>query len=166
MIQKIREGGPMDLNECLSVGDELLEVNGQTLVGVSHDEAIELVRQAPNDVTIVVCRMRNKDDRMKETPSITSSKYICIYMSNVLSLSLSLSLSPHLLTLASGTPELPMTIEIQQPTTSESEDDHGSTTTSLTSASPALQAIYQMPDFSRRFERQSWRERHEEERRR
>ena len=66
----------MDLNERLRIGDELLEVNGQTLVGVSHDEAIELVRQASNDVTIVVCRVRNKDDSMKETSSITSSKYL------------------------------------------------------------------------------------------
>ena len=48
-------------------------------------------------------------------------------------------------------------------TTSESEDDHRSN--SASSSSPALHSIYltsTIPDFSRRFERLSWRERHAE----
>ncbi len=48
-------------------------------------------------------------------------------------------------------------------TTSESEDDHRSNSTS--SSSPALNSIYLtsgIPDFSRRFERESWRQRHAE----
>ena len=64
------------------------------------------------------------------------------------------------------TPDVPVESS-QHTTTSESEDDHGSTsaTTSLTSSSsPALQSLY--PDFARRFERQSYRQRHEEEKRR
>ena len=51
-------------------------------------------------------------------------------------------------------------------TTSESEDDHRSNSSTLTSSSsPALHLIYltsAIHDFSRRFERQSWRERHAE----
>ena len=72
-----------------------------------------------------------------------------------------------LLFIASDTPDImPLNIDIQQPTTSESEDDHGSGNATVTSSSLSLHAIYQMPDFSRRFERLSWRERHMEETRR
>ncbi len=50
--------------------------------------------------------------------------------------------------------------------TSESEDDHHSNSSTMTSSSsPALHLIYLtsvIHDFSRRFERQSWRERHAE----
>lgn len=52
-------------------------------------------------------------------------------------------------------------------TTSESEDSHHSNNGTLTSSSsPALLSVYltsaSIPDFSRRFERQSWRERQAE----
>lgn len=51
-------------------------------------------------------------------------------------------------------------------TTSESEDDpHSNSGTLTSSSSPALLSIYLSstnPDFSRRFERQSWRERQAE----
>jgi multiple PDZ domain protein len=137
MIKHIREGGPMDSCECLNEGDEILEVNGETLMGMSHDRAIEIVRQTSDHVMVVVCRTKIPTDRSTIVKE------------------------------ASDTPDMPF-IEVQQPTTSESEDDHCTSSTTMTSSSsPSLQAIYQtVPDFSRRFERLSWRERHMEETRR
>ena len=58
-------------------------------------------------------------------------------------------------------------IEVHQATTSESEDDHTLPVSLATSPSPvALQATAGLYQNFSRFERQSWRERHNEETRR
>lgn len=59
----------MDTCGRLKEGDEILEVNRDTLVGVSHDRAIDIVRQAAGNVTIVVCRTKEKEESFKETSS-------------------------------------------------------------------------------------------------
>ena len=56
LIQSILPGGPVEQNNILMVDDELLEINSNPLVGVSHDEAIQLVQLATKNVIIVVCR--------------------------------------------------------------------------------------------------------------
>ena len=68
VIQSIHEGSPANQNGVLMVGDEILEVNGKPLVGVTHDEATELVQSTSRDVTIVVCRPREEDNKERTSP--------------------------------------------------------------------------------------------------
>ena len=46
----------MDTASRLRVGDEILQVNGQVLVGMSHDMASDVVREAAGHVKLIVCR--------------------------------------------------------------------------------------------------------------
>ena len=87
MIKSIRNGGPSDNNQVLRVGDELLEVNGKPLLGVTHEEAIRLVQSAPKDVKIIVCRLREtKNDQDEEVSDNTTTGVliICIIIFNPL----------------------------------------------------------------------------------
>ena len=63
VIQSITPGGPTSENDVLLVDDEILEVNGIALVGVSHDKATQLVQSTTSkDVTVVVCRPINEEE--------------------------------------------------------------------------------------------------------
>ena len=42
MIQLVKPGGPVARQKSLEVGDELLEVNGVSLVELSHEEAVQV----------------------------------------------------------------------------------------------------------------------------
>lgn len=46
----------MDTNSDLRIGDEILQVDGQVLVGLTHERATEVVREATNQVKLIVCR--------------------------------------------------------------------------------------------------------------
>ena len=65
VIQYIHPQGPVGLHNILQEGDEILEINGHILVGLQHQEAIEVVKQTPNFVQVVVCRVigRNGEGR-------------------------------------------------------------------------------------------------------
>ena len=79
VIKSIRNGGPSDNNQVLRVGDELLEVNGKPLLGVTHEEAIRLVQSAPKDVKIIVCRLREtKNDQDEEVSDTTTTGMLII----------------------------------------------------------------------------------------
>ena len=49
--------GPVGRHDILREGDEILEVNGNVLVGLQHHEAIEVVKNTPSFVQVVVCRV-------------------------------------------------------------------------------------------------------------
>jgi hypothetical protein len=40
----------------LQVGMRLLEVNGISLLGASHQEAVNVLRNSGNEITLVVCK--------------------------------------------------------------------------------------------------------------
>ena len=46
----------MDTSSDLRIGDEILQVDGQVLVGLTHERATEVVREATNQVKLIVCR--------------------------------------------------------------------------------------------------------------
>ena len=37
-----------------------MKVNGHVLVGVSHEEAIDVIRNAPREVKVLVCRAKEQ----------------------------------------------------------------------------------------------------------
>lgn len=70
VIQSILPGGLIDQDSVLMVDDELLEVNGQPLVGISHDLATQLVQSTSGNVTMVICRPRNEEEIDEVPPTI------------------------------------------------------------------------------------------------
>ncbi|XP_012735223.2 tyrosine-protein phosphatase non-receptor type 13 isoform X3 [Fundulus heteroclitus] len=66
IISSITPGGPADLNGHLKPGDRLLSVNDIHLDGFSHDETVDILQSAPDDVTLIVSQP--KERLYKESP--------------------------------------------------------------------------------------------------
>ncbi|XP_057656911.1 patj homolog isoform X6 [Diorhabda carinulata] len=65
-IRSILPEGPVGQNGKLSPGDELLEVNGQKLLGIRHVEVVRILRDLPNTVRLV-CSREHKNNRVINT---------------------------------------------------------------------------------------------------
>lgn len=59
-IRSILPEGPVGQNGKLCSGDELLEVNGQKLLGIRHVEVVKILKELPNTVRLV-CARKNKN---------------------------------------------------------------------------------------------------------
>ncbi|XP_007465782.1 PREDICTED: tyrosine-protein phosphatase non-receptor type 13 isoform X5 [Lipotes vexillifer] len=67
-ISSITPGGPADLDGCLKPGDRLISVNSVSLEGVSHHAAIEILQNAPEDVTLVISQPKEKISKVPSAP--------------------------------------------------------------------------------------------------
>ncbi|XP_045075499.1 PDZ domain-containing protein 2-like, partial [Coregonus clupeaformis] len=56
IIAHVEEGGATQRDGRLKAGDELLMINGQSLVGLSHSEAVSILRSSAGLVQLVVTR--------------------------------------------------------------------------------------------------------------
>ncbi|XP_050316404.1 patj homolog isoform X2 [Anthonomus grandis grandis] len=65
-IRSILPEGPVGQNGKLSPGDEILEVNGQKLLGLKHVEVVKILRELPNAVRLV-CSRKDIDNRVINT---------------------------------------------------------------------------------------------------
>uniref|UniRef100_A0A3Q3DCS5 Protein tyrosine phosphatase non-receptor type 13 n=1 Tax=Hippocampus comes TaxID=109280 RepID=A0A3Q3DCS5_HIPCM len=54
LISSVTPGGPADVNGYLKPGDRLIAVNDLNLEGLSHADTIQVLQNAPDDVTLVV----------------------------------------------------------------------------------------------------------------
>jgi protein scribble len=61
-VSKINSSGAVRRDGRLKVGMRLLEVNGNSLLGASHQEAVELLRASGNNLNMVVCKGYEKSD--------------------------------------------------------------------------------------------------------
>ncbi|XP_038625082.1 tyrosine-protein phosphatase non-receptor type 13 isoform X1 [Tachyglossus aculeatus] len=68
-ISSITPGGPADLGGCLRPGDRLISVNSVSLEGVSHLAAIEILQNAPEDVTLVISQPRDRISKASSPPA-------------------------------------------------------------------------------------------------
>ncbi|XP_023710094.1 protein lap4 isoform X4 [Cryptotermes secundus] len=59
-ISKINSGGAAKRDGRLKVGMRLLEVNGVSLLGASHQEAVNVLRNSGNEIMLVVCKGYDK----------------------------------------------------------------------------------------------------------
>ncbi|XP_029399980.1 PDZ domain-containing protein 2 isoform X4 [Mus pahari] len=78
VITQVKEGGAAHRDGRLSLGDELLVINGHLLVGLSHEEAVAILRSATGMVQLVVASKESSaEDLLKLTskslPDLTSS---------------------------------------------------------------------------------------------
>ncbi|XP_048220227.1 tyrosine-protein phosphatase non-receptor type 13 isoform X4 [Perognathus longimembris pacificus] len=67
-VSSITPGGPADLDGCLKPGDRLISVNSVSLEGVSHHAAVEILQNAPEDVTLVISQPKEKISKVPSTP--------------------------------------------------------------------------------------------------
>uniref|UniRef100_A0A673TZ93 Tyrosine-protein phosphatase non-receptor type 13 n=1 Tax=Suricata suricatta TaxID=37032 RepID=A0A673TZ93_SURSU len=67
-ISSVTPGGPADLDGCLKPGDRLISVNSVSLEGVSHHAAVEILQNAPEDVTLVISQPKEKTPKVPSTP--------------------------------------------------------------------------------------------------
>ncbi|CAN9504277.1 unnamed protein product [Ophioblennius macclurei] len=67
IISSITPGGPADVNGFLKPGDRLICVNDVNLEGRSHAAAVDILQNAPDDVTLVVSQP--KERLYKESPA-------------------------------------------------------------------------------------------------
>ncbi len=54
-ISKINEGSVAEREPRLKVGQRIIEVNGQSLLGATHQEAVTALRNAGESIHIIVC---------------------------------------------------------------------------------------------------------------
>ncbi|XP_030598191.1 tyrosine-protein phosphatase non-receptor type 13 isoform X2 [Archocentrus centrarchus] len=60
IISSITPGGPADVNGCLKPGDRLISVNEKNLEGLSHTVVVDILQNAPDDVTLVVSQPKER----------------------------------------------------------------------------------------------------------
>ncbi|XP_023264403.1 tyrosine-protein phosphatase non-receptor type 13 isoform X4 [Seriola lalandi dorsalis] len=60
IISSITPGGPADVNGCLKPGDRLISVNDVNLEGLSHATTIDILQNAPDDITLVVSQPKER----------------------------------------------------------------------------------------------------------
>lgn len=65
-IRSILPEGPVGQNGKLRSGDELLEVNGQKLLGIRHVEVVKILKDLPNTVRLV-CARKHEENRVINT---------------------------------------------------------------------------------------------------
>lgn len=61
-VSKINSSGAARRDGRLRVGMRILEVNGVSLLGASHQEAVEVMRASGNELYLVVCKGYEKSD--------------------------------------------------------------------------------------------------------
>lgn len=55
-MKSLYPNGPADLDGRIRVGDRILDVNGVSLVGVTHKQAVETIKRAPSTTRLTVDR--------------------------------------------------------------------------------------------------------------
>ncbi|KAM5264439.1 PDZ domain-containing protein 2 [Ctenodactylus gundi] len=78
VVTQVKEGGAAHRDGRLSLGDELLVINGHLLVGLSHEEAVAILRSATGMVQLVVASKETSEEELlrltsKSLPDLTSS---------------------------------------------------------------------------------------------
>ncbi len=54
-VPQIAKGGAAEKSKKLFVGQRILEVNGTSLLGATHTEAVKALRNAPEKLYVIVC---------------------------------------------------------------------------------------------------------------
>ncbi|XP_072227811.1 tyrosine-protein phosphatase non-receptor type 13 isoform X2 [Leuresthes tenuis] len=78
IISSITPGGPADINGCLKPGDRLISVNNLNLEGFSHTTTVDILQNAPDDVTLIVSQPKErlyKESSSEHAPDQLNSSF-------------------------------------------------------------------------------------------
>lgn len=75
-ISKISENGPAGKDGILQTGDKILKVNGVNISSATHHEAVHVLKNAGNDIHLVV--VREREDLEKRTVTKTSKENLAM----------------------------------------------------------------------------------------
>ncbi|VDO67735.1 unnamed protein product [Schistosoma curassoni] len=64
VVLRIADGGAAQMDGHLKVGDELVEINGYSTIGMSHGQAIEIIQRGGNTMRLIV---RRRSPRVKQS---------------------------------------------------------------------------------------------------
>lgn len=76
-IKSITSGSPADACKKLLPGDQIISVNGKTLLNIKYDKALELLQSAPQTVELIVLQNSQKYSHISTTEADTSDTDIC-----------------------------------------------------------------------------------------
>lgn len=71
-VTKVRENGAAYIDGRLKEGDKILEINGKSLVGVTHEEAVQCFTRAKEEVKLMVDHgaqariLKQKEEQQKD----------------------------------------------------------------------------------------------------
>ncbi|XP_029943635.1 PDZ domain-containing protein 2-like isoform X3 [Salarias fasciatus] len=85
IIAHIEEGGAIHRDGRLHAGDELLMINGQSLVGLTHQEAVAILRATTGLVQLVVATREESDVGFERFPSTSLPDLVSTCSSSSLS---------------------------------------------------------------------------------
>uniref|UniRef100_A0A4W4G9P7 Tyrosine-protein phosphatase non-receptor type 13 n=1 Tax=Electrophorus electricus TaxID=8005 RepID=A0A4W4G9P7_ELEEL len=77
IVCSITPGGPADVDGCLKPGDRLLSVNDVSLEGLPHKDTLDILQNAPDEVTLVVSQPKERlfpDSPYTHTPAVAALK--------------------------------------------------------------------------------------------
>lgn len=57
-VKSVTAGGPANKAGCIRPGDRLVAINGQSLEGVQHHQAVQMIRESDDLVTLLVSQVR------------------------------------------------------------------------------------------------------------
>lgn len=69
IIELVREDGPVYKHGALKQDDEILEVNGVSMINLEYNAAIEVIKNTPHHVRIVTARKIEAESSPLESPS-------------------------------------------------------------------------------------------------
>ncbi len=72
-LVQIAKGGAAEKSKKLFVGQRILEVNGASLLGATHTEAVKALRNAPEKLYITVCDGYDPQEVLKRKAEETNS---------------------------------------------------------------------------------------------
>ena len=69
IIELVREEGPVYKHSALKQGDEILEVNGISMINLEYNAAIQVIKATPHHVRIVAARNKKSRSSPLESPN-------------------------------------------------------------------------------------------------
>lgn len=86
-VLKIAEGGPADMDGRLQIGDQIMEINGVSTKGMTHAEALELLRRDSN-VRLLLRRRRQQQQQQRQDPQyggagVKASSFVMLHSTSV-----------------------------------------------------------------------------------
>ena len=70
VIRSILPDGPAARSGQLNPGDELVEVNTKVLLGRAHQEVVDILRDLPKTVILVLARIKQREEEIEPAPKL------------------------------------------------------------------------------------------------